>query len=172
MHNRARLVVGSFLTKDLYVDWRLAAALFAELLVDGDVAQNTGNWQRVAGTGANPRPHRVLNPVLQAKRHDPNGDYVRRHVEELADVPAAAVLEPWKQGGVRGYPAPLVDRSEAAARLRRSRKGWGSCRPAPFPRNGHTCSRRAAAAPSRGAARRHGARPRRPQRRSDSGKPR
>jgi deoxyribodipyrimidine photo-lyase len=123
MHNRARLVVGSFLTKDLYVDWRLGAAHFAELLVDGDVAQNTGNWQWVAGTGANPRPNRVLNPVLQAKRHDPSGDYVRRYVEELADVPAPAVLEPWKQGGVRGYPAPLVDRSQAAALLRRSRKG-------------------------------------------------
>jgi deoxyribodipyrimidine photo-lyase len=120
MHNRARLVAGSFLTKDLYVDWRLGAAHFYDLLVDGDLAQNAGNWQWVAGTGTDTRPNRVLNPTLQARRHDPEGKYVRRYVPELADVQGAAVHEPWKLGGVRGYPPPLVDHAEAAARFRRT----------------------------------------------------
>jgi deoxyribodipyrimidine photo-lyase len=124
MHNRARLVVGSVLTKDLYLDWRLGAAHFSELLVDADVAQNTGNWQWVAGTGADSRPNRVLNPVLQARRYDPSGDYVRTYVEELADVPAPAVFEPWKHG-VAGCPPPLVDHAEAAARFRRTRGARG-----------------------------------------------
>lgn len=118
MHNRARLVAGSFLTKHLRVDWRRGAAHFYELLVDGDVAQNTGNWQWVAGTGADTRPNRVLNPVLQARRYDPEGAYVRRWVEELAEVSGPAVFEPWKHGGVDGYPPPLVDHAEAAARFR------------------------------------------------------
>ena len=121
MHNRARLVVGSFLTKDLYVDWRLGAAHFAEVLVDGDVAQNAGNWQWVAGTGADTRPNRVLNPVLQARRYDRTGEYVRRYVDELAEAPGPALLEPWRHGGVPGYPTPLVDHAEAAARFRRRR---------------------------------------------------
>jgi deoxyribodipyrimidine photo-lyase len=121
MHNRARLVVGSFLTKDLYVDWRLGAAHFSELLVDGDVAQNACNWQWVAGTGADTRPNRVLNPVLQARRYDPTGEYVRRYVEELEDVPGSAIFEPWTHGGAGGYPPPLVDHAEAAARFRRKR---------------------------------------------------
>jgi deoxyribodipyrimidine photo-lyase len=121
MHNRARLVVGSFLTKDLYVDWRRGAAHFYDLLVDGDVAQNAGNWQWVAGTGTDTRPNRVLNPTLQARRHDPEGAYVRRYVAELADVPGAAVHEPWRLGGVGDYPPPLVDHAEAAARFRRTR---------------------------------------------------
>jgi deoxyribodipyrimidine photo-lyase len=121
MHNRARLVVGSFLTKDLYVDWRLGAAHFSELLVDGDVAQNVCNWQWVAGTGADTRPNRVLNPALQARRYDPTGEYMRRYVEELEDVPGSAIFEPWKHGGVGGYPPPLVDHAEAAARFRLKR---------------------------------------------------
>ena len=118
MHNRARLVVASFLTKHLSVDGRLGAAHFADLLVDGDVAQNAGNWQWAAGTGADTRPNRVLNPVLQARRYDPDGEYVRRWVEELADVSGPALFEPWRRGGVRGYPAPLVDLARAAARFR------------------------------------------------------
>jgi deoxyribodipyrimidine photo-lyase len=121
MHNRARLVVASFLTKDLYVDWRLGAAHFSDLLVDGDVAQNSGNWQWVAGTGADTRPNRVLNPLRQARRYDPEGAYVRRYVEELTEVPGPEVHEPWRLGGVAGYPPPLVDHGEAAARFRRRR---------------------------------------------------
>jgi deoxyribodipyrimidine photo-lyase len=106
MHNRARLVAASFLTKHLYVDWRLGAAHFSELLIDGDLASNTGNWQWVAGTGADTRPNRVFNPTLQAKRYDPDGDYVRRYVPEA---------------GTPDYLPPLVDHAEAVARFRRSR---------------------------------------------------
>jgi deoxyribodipyrimidine photo-lyase len=123
MHNRARLVAGSFLTKHLGIDWRLGAAHFSDLLVDADVAQNAGNWQWVAGTGADTRPNRVLNPVLQARRHDPDGAYVRRYVEELAGIEGPAVHEPWRLGGVPGYPPPLVDLAEAAERFRRRRGG-------------------------------------------------
>ena len=84
MHNRGRLLTASFLTKTLYVDWRVGARHFLDLLVDGDVANNQLNWQWVAGTGTDTRPNRVLNPVAQAKRYDPDGAYVRRWVPELA----------------------------------------------------------------------------------------
>ena len=87
LHNRARLIVGSFLTRTLRLDWRLGADIFFELLVDGDVASNVGNWQWIAGTGANPRPNRALSPARQARRFDPDGEYVRRYVPELADLP-------------------------------------------------------------------------------------
>ena len=82
--NRARLIVGSFLTKTLRLDWREGAAHFFDLLVDGDLASNVGNWQWVAGTGVDPRPNRILNPIRQARRFDPDGEYVRRHVPELS----------------------------------------------------------------------------------------
>ncbi len=113
MHNRARMVVASFLTKTLYLDWRLGAAHFARLLADADVANNVGNWQWVAGTGNDTRPNRVLNPLRQARRFDPDGEYVRRYVPELAAVPGRAVHEPWrleprKRRALR-YPAPLVE---------------------------------------------------------------
>jgi deoxyribodipyrimidine photo-lyase len=91
LHNRSRLIVGSFLTRTLRLDWRLGADVFSELLVDGDVASNVGNWQWVAGTGANPRPGRVLNPRRQAVRFDPDGDYVRRYVPELAHLSTAVI---------------------------------------------------------------------------------
>jgi deoxyribodipyrimidine photo-lyase len=91
LNNRARLIVGSFLTRTLRLDWRLGADVFFDLLVDGDIASNVGNWQWVAGTGANPRPGRALNPSRQAARFDPDGDYVRRYVPELADLPTAAI---------------------------------------------------------------------------------
>jgi deoxyribodipyrimidine photo-lyase len=119
MHNRARLLTASFLTKDLYVDWRAGAAHFFDLLVDGDVANNVGNWQWVAGTGVDTRPNRVFNPIAQAKRFDPAGDYVRRYVPELAGVAGFAVHEPWKLAQQpAGYPEPIVDHGEAVARLR------------------------------------------------------
>jgi len=111
MHNRARLITASFLTKHLVVDWRLGAAHFFRWLVDGDVASNAGNWQWVAGTGNDTRPNRVLNPLRQAKRFDPRGDYVRRYVHELAGIDGPAVHEPWSlPEPVRTrlrYPAPL-----------------------------------------------------------------
>jgi len=84
MHNRVRLVVGSFLTKQLGIDWRHGAAHFFEHLVDGDVANNTGNWQWVAGTGTDTRPYRTLSPQRQAERYDPDGAYVRRYLREAA----------------------------------------------------------------------------------------
>ena len=83
MHNRARLVAGSFLTKHLGIDWRVGAAHFFEHLVDGDVANNTGNWQWVAGTGTDSRPNRRLSPQRQAERFDPDGVYTRRYIPEL-----------------------------------------------------------------------------------------
>jgi deoxyribodipyrimidine photo-lyase len=123
---RARLLAASFLVKDLRLDWRLGAAHFGELLVDGDVASNSGNWQWVAGTGTDTRPNRVFNPVRQAKRFDPAGDYVRRYVPELASLPAASIHEPWTLGaeqlGRLGYPEPLVDHAEASAAFVASRR--------------------------------------------------
>ena len=120
MHNRARLVTSSFLTKHLYLDWRLGAAHYFELLVDGDVASNVGNWQWVAGTGTDTRPNRVFNPVRQARRFDPNGEYVRRHVPELASMDGAAVHEPWRLGRAkpRAYPDPIVDHAFVRLQLR------------------------------------------------------
>jgi deoxyribodipyrimidine photo-lyase len=126
MHNRARLVVASFLTKTLYTDWRVGARHFLDLLVDGDVANNQLNWQWVAGTGNDTRPNRVLNPLTQAKRFDPDGEYVRRWLPELAGIEGAAVHRPWNlPGEVRAgldYPEPLVDLSEGANRFLRARQ--------------------------------------------------
>jgi deoxyribodipyrimidine photo-lyase len=124
MHNRARLIVGSFLTKTLRLDWRLGAAHFAHLLLDADVANNVGNWQWVAGTGNDTRPNRVLNPIRQAHRFDPDGDYVRRYVPELAGVSGGAVHEPWKLGAARRglrYPDPIVEFPPTAAGRREYR---------------------------------------------------
>jgi len=123
IHNRARMIAGSFLAKTLYVDWRIGAAHFARLLVDADVACNCGNWQWVAGTGNDARPNRVLNPVRQAQRFDPAGEYVRRHVPELADVPGRAVHEPWllnaSERSALDYPKPIADPAAAGAEFRR-----------------------------------------------------
>jgi deoxyribodipyrimidine photo-lyase len=94
MHNRARMIAASYLTKTVGLDWRIGAAHFAELLVDCDLACNVGNWQWMAGTGNDTRPNRVLNPLRQARRFDPNGDYVRRYVPELAHIEGGAVHEP------------------------------------------------------------------------------
>jgi deoxyribodipyrimidine photo-lyase len=121
MHNRARLVVGSFLTKDLHIDWRAGERHFAALLLDGEPAQNNGNWQWIASTGADPAPYfrRLFNPVTQQRKFDPEGRYVRRWVPELAGVPLARLFEPWTMdadeqraaGCAIGadYPAPIVD---------------------------------------------------------------
>ena len=119
MHNRVRLVTASFLAKHLYLDWRLGAAHFAAHLVDGDVANNVGNWQWVAGTGADTRPNRVFNPTRQARRFDPDGTYVRRWVPELQGIDGAAVHEPWRLGLLRpsAYPDPIVDHEDAVRRF-------------------------------------------------------
>ncbi|PRZ05249.1 deoxyribodipyrimidine photo-lyase type I [Isoptericola sp. CG 20/1183] len=111
MHNRVRMVVASFLVKDLHVRWQRGAEHFMAHLVDGDVSQNQLNWQWVAGTGYDAAPYfRVFNPVTQGKKFDPDGAYVRRWVPELRDVPAARVHEPWRLAEPPAdYPAPLVD---------------------------------------------------------------
>jgi deoxyribodipyrimidine photo-lyase len=123
MHNRARMTVASFLCKDLYLDWRAGARHFWDLLTDGEIANNAGNWQWVAGTGNDTRPNRVLNPVRQAERFDPDGAYVRRHVPELESVRGKAIFRPWLMEGFSrlDYPPPLVDHDEAAAAFRASR---------------------------------------------------
>jgi deoxyribodipyrimidine photo-lyase len=127
LHNRARLIVAHFLCKTLYIDWREGAQHFLDLLVDGDVASNTMNWQWVAGTGTDSRFNRTYNVVTQARRHDPGGRYVRRYVKELADLDGAEVHEPWLLSADRraalGYPAPIVDQDVARDRMRRVRKG-------------------------------------------------
>jgi deoxyribodipyrimidine photo-lyase len=120
MHNRVRLVTASFLTKTLYLDWRLGAQYFFDLLLDGDVVNNCLNWQWVAGTGTDTRPNRVLNPLRQAERYDPDGAYVRRWVPELAEVHRAAIHRPWQDPALlrrTGYPPPIVDLDEARTRF-------------------------------------------------------
>ncbi|MGP3690120.1 cryptochrome/photolyase family protein [Streptomyces sp. IBSNAI002] len=125
MHNRARLLTASFLAKTLYVDWRIGARHFLDLLVDGDVANNQLNWQWVAGTGSDTRPNRVLNPLIQARRFDPDGAYVHRWVPELAGLSVPYVHQPWKlPSGERAgidYPDPVVDLTDALGRFRHSR---------------------------------------------------
>lgn len=125
MHNRARLIVASFLTKTLYLDWRLGARHFLAHLVDGDLANNQLNWQWAAGTGTDTRPNRVLNPLAQAMKYDPRGDYVRQYVPELRGISGSAVHRPWRlaTGAHRqlGYPSPVVDLDWAARRFRQSR---------------------------------------------------
>jgi deoxyribodipyrimidine photo-lyase len=95
MHNRARLLVASYLTRDLRVHWRVGGDHFMDWLVDADVANNYGNWQWVAGTGNDTRPNRRFNLLRQARRFDPHGDYVRRYVPELAVVPSPAIHQPY-----------------------------------------------------------------------------
>jgi deoxyribodipyrimidine photo-lyase len=127
MHNRARMVTASFLTKDLLVDWRLGEAYFMQQLFDGDPAANNGGWQWAAGTGTDAQPYfRIFNPVSQGKKFDPDGAYVRRYVPELAQVPPRFLHEPWLLSAAdqircgvrigRDYPAPIVD--HAVQRLR------------------------------------------------------
>ncbi|MFA7260278.1 MAG: deoxyribodipyrimidine photo-lyase [Aeromonas bestiarum] len=120
MHNRLRMIVASFLTKDLHIHWRLGEDYFMSQLIDGDLAANNGGWQWAAGTGADAAPYfRVFNPTTQGQRFDPQGDFIRTWVTELADVPAAYVHQPhdWlRLKGGRGYPAPMVD--HAVARVR------------------------------------------------------
>ena len=127
MHNRARLVVGSMLTKELGVDWRRGEWWFMKLLLDGDEANNNGNWQWIASVGTDPAPffRRMYNPASHQERFDPDGRYVRRYVPELAPVPDKYLREPWTMpaevqeevGCVigRDYPAPIVDRRDARA---------------------------------------------------------
>ncbi|MGI8614293.1 MAG: cryptochrome/photolyase family protein [Nocardioidaceae bacterium] len=112
MHNRVRMIVASFLVKDLHIEWQLGARHFMHWLRDGDLASNAHGWQWVAGSGTDPAPYfRVFNPVAQGRRFDPGGDYVRRYVPELAGILGSDVHEPWSLAGgpPPGYPKPIVD---------------------------------------------------------------
>ena len=124
MHNRTRMVVASFLVKDLHLEWQLGERFFAEHLVDYDVASNAHGWQWTAGTGTDASPYyRVFNPIEQGKRFDENGDYVRKYVPELAHIKGIEVQEPWEtaDGYSKGYVKQIVDhkveRNESLARL-------------------------------------------------------
>lgn len=129
MHNRVRMVVGSFLVKDLHVHWRYGASWFMRNLKDGDLASNSHGWQWVAGSGTDAAPYfRVFNPVTQGLKFDPNGEYVRRWVPELAHLKGSSAHEPWNEadGYQGGYPQRLVDhgeeREETLRRYSESRK--------------------------------------------------
>jgi deoxyribodipyrimidine photo-lyase len=128
MHNRARMIVASFLVKHLLIDWRWGERWFMQHLVDGDPAANNGGWQWTAGTGTDAAPYfRVFNPILQGQKFDPDGVYVRRWVPELSEVPRPFIHTPWKMSETmqqerrciigRNYPAPVVDHPEARERV-------------------------------------------------------
>ena len=127
MHNRLRMVVASFLTKDLGIDWRLGEAFFAEHLIDFDLAANNGGWQWAASTGCDAQPYfRIFNPVTQSEKFDPDGAFIRRYLPALARVPARYLHAPWTMPPVdqklagcvigQDYPAPVVDHARARAR--------------------------------------------------------
>jgi deoxyribodipyrimidine photo-lyase len=125
MHNRTRMVVASFLVKDLHLEWQLGERFFAQHLVDYDVASNAHGWQWTAGTGTDASPYyRVFNPIEQGRRFDENGDYIRKYVAELAHLSAAEIHEPWLflDGYSHGYPERIVDhaleRVESLERLK------------------------------------------------------
>lgn len=120
MHNRVRMIVGSFLVKNLLLNWREGEKWFWDTLVDADLGNNAAGWQWIAGCGADAAPYfRIFNPILQSKKFDAEGDYIRTYVPELKDVPAAYIHAPWEappmiQQALRGkYPPPLVDHATA-----------------------------------------------------------
>jgi deoxyribodipyrimidine photo-lyase len=118
MHNRLRMITASFLVKDLHIDWTRGARHFMDYLIDGDLASNQHNWQWVAGTGTDAAPYlRIFNPVSQSRKFDPNGDYIRRWVPELAHLPSAEIYEPWRRaaGLPPEYPERLVEHSNERA---------------------------------------------------------
>jgi deoxyribodipyrimidine photo-lyase len=123
MHNRARLITACFLVKDLHVDWRRGERHFMRHLLDGDEANNNGNWQWIASVGVDPAPvsRRLYNPVLQQRRHDPRGEYVRRWVPELEDVPLEQLATPWEAG----RDERIVDH---AVERRRALEAYGAAR--------------------------------------------
>lgn len=129
MHNRVRMMVASFLVKHLLIAWQEGARWFWDTLVDADLANNTMGWQWTAGCGADAAPYfRIFNPVIQGRKFDPSGEYVRRWIPELANVPSKWIHEPWRVSEELSpdYPAPIVDheiaRQRALAALQRNRR--------------------------------------------------
>ncbi len=118
MHNRLRMIVASFLTKDLLIDWRWGERYFEQRLADADLAQNNGGWQWAASTGTDAAPYfRIFNPVLQSKKFDPDGAFIRRMIPELRDLTGDAIHAPWEAGLLaNGYPPPIVDHHAARER--------------------------------------------------------
>ncbi len=121
MHNRVRMIVGSFLVKHLLLDWRLGEAWFWDTLVDADPANNAAGWQWIAGSGADAAPYfRVFNPVLQGEKFDPDGAYVRRWVPELSELPDTTIHAPWTAAPLEraacDYPDPIIEHRHARAR--------------------------------------------------------
>jgi deoxyribodipyrimidine photo-lyase len=115
MHNRVRMIVASFLVKDLHLEWQVGARWFMRHLVDGDIASNSHGWQWTAGCGTDASPYfRIFNPITQGLRFDPQGDYVRRYVPELQHLSGASAHEPWVAAGgyAEGYPERIVDHAE------------------------------------------------------------
>lgn len=111
MHNRARMVVASFLVKDLHIEWQHGANFFMKYLIDNDVASNSHGWQWTAGCGTDASPYfRIFNPIEQGKRFDPHGEYIRRYVPELAHLHSNQIHEPWLHSH-EGYPSPIVNHS-------------------------------------------------------------
>lgn len=132
MHNRCRMIVASFLAKDLLLDWRMGERYFMSRLIDGDFASNNGGWGFSASTGVDPQPYfRIFNPLLQSEKFDPEGEYIRRWVEELKDVQGKAVHDPYgrgegKKAEARGYPRPIVEHRACRERaLERYKEGLG-----------------------------------------------
>ena len=127
MHNRVRMIVASFLVKDLLIDWREGERWFRWLLTDGEPSQNAGNWQWVAGVGTDAAPYfRIFNPLAQSRKFDGDGDYIRRWVPELAGLDRKAIHAPWEAGPIDlaaagvilgdTYPNPIVDHAMARDR--------------------------------------------------------
>ena len=124
MHNRARMVVASFLVKDLHIEWQHGAEHFMKYLIDNDVASNSHGWQWTAGCGTDASPYyRVFNPIEQGRRFDPDGNYIKRFVPELSHLSAPDIHTPWDvlDGHLHDYPQPIVnhalERLESLARL-------------------------------------------------------
>lgn len=122
MHNRARMIVSSFLSKDLMIDWRKGERHFMENLIDGDFASNHGGWGYGSSTGVDPQPwFRIFNPILQSEKFDSDGTYIRQWVPELRDISGSAIHEPYSRGAAdvaqkTGYPQPIVDHGASRTR--------------------------------------------------------
>lgn len=132
MHNRCRMIVASFLAKDLLLDWRMGERYFMEHLIDGDFASNNGGWGFSASTGVDPQPYfRIFNPLLQSEKFDEEGEYIRKWVPELKGIKGKAIHDPYGRGEGKlaeknGYPKPMVEHKQCRDRaLARYKAGIG-----------------------------------------------